>query len=288
MMKYLVPGMLALIMLVCMISPAGAANGPFNLSFSSVKEEGGYITADMSVTTLHENGENDGFLSFWFSPAGGDCANARPLGWQYLPLKQGALTIPMKAAVPYAVIAGTYTLTAVYKPGDVVPSACDTGPAAQTSVSITTPGQGTHDMAGTLTGDSGDSSKPDYRIDSVTGVDTAIRVAPGAKLDPSVTITNTGADDTSGKLVEVHAYLGSDELIPVKATIAPMKTGETGIYTLSYTVPGSIPLRSFPFYLIIDPRGEHGTADAATNLKRTSGQMSIRIEEPDIGCGCNK
>ncbi|MFH0966966.1 MAG: hypothetical protein V1862_04695, partial [Methanobacteriota archaeon] len=132
----------------------------------------------------------------------------------------------------------------------------------------------------------GNASVPDYRVDSIEGIDTALRVAPGATLQPTVRITNTGADDTTGQPVEVHAYLGSEELIPVQATVEPMKGGVTLTSGLSYLIPDTIPLRSFPFYLIIDPRGEHGAPDAATNLKRTGGQMSVRVVEPDLGCGC--
>jgi hypothetical protein len=285
MMKFLVPGILALITLLCIISPALADNGPVSLSFSSAKEEGGYITADLAFTPLIADGKNDGYLSFWFSPTG-DCGEARPLGWQYIPLAQEAKQVSMKAAVPYSVIAGAYTITAIYGPGSLIPVACDKGPAAATTVTISTPGQGTHDMAGTLTGETGNTTGPNYRIDSLTGVDTAIRVAPGAMIEPSVTITNTGSADESGVPVEVHAYLGSEELTPVKGVINPMKGGVSSTSSLSYMIPDTIPLHSYPFYLIVDPRGEHGAPDAATNLKRTGGQMSVRVEVPGVGCGC--
>ncbi|MFH0967846.1 MAG: hypothetical protein V1862_09215, partial [Methanobacteriota archaeon] len=199
MIKYLVPGFLALIILHGTIFPALADTGPVNLTFSSAHEEGGYLTADLILVPSNTNGENIGFISFWFYPVEGDCAKARPLGWQHISLENETEQVSMKAAVPYAVIAGDYTITAIYGTGSLIPAACAKGPAAQTTVIVSTPGQGSHDMAGTLTAGTGNASVPDYRVDSIEGIDTALRVAPGATLQPTVRITNTGADDTTGQ-----------------------------------------------------------------------------------------
>ena len=283
---FLVPGFLALIILFAGVIPVTADNGPVNLSFSSASEEGGFITADVIATPLIKSGIPGGYLTFWLNPSPGDCSTSRLLSWQYLPPGNETANIRMKAPVPYGIIPVTYEIMVHYGSGNQVPAACDTGPADRTTLVISTPGQGSHDMAATLPGAEGKSSGPDYRLDSISGIDTTVRQTPSSSLTPTVTITNGGSDDTTGQPVEVHAYLGSEELIPVTATIEAMKAGESRTASLSYTIPGTIPQRSFPFFMIIDPRGVHGTADAATNLKRTGGQMTVHIVEKDLDCGC--
>ena len=141
-------------------------------------------------------------------------------------------------------------------------------------------------MSGGLESRAETGSGPRYRIDSLSGVDTTVRKAPGEMISPVLAVTNTGADDTSGLPVEVHAYLGNDELIPAGGTFGPLKSGESTTLSPVYTIPGSISLQSYPFFVILDPRGEHGPVSQESHLKRTPGQLSVRIVEPDIGCGC--
>lgn len=285
---FLVSGFLALIILFCCISPVPADDSPNSLSFSPAKEEGGFISAELTITPLSKGGETGGYLTFWLNPSQKDCSTSRLLSWQHIISGNDPERFLVKAPVPYGVIPGDYEIMVHYGTSSLIPGACDTGPAARNTVHISTPGQGTHDMAATLTADAGKGSGPDYRLESIAGIDTTVRMTPASTLGPSVTITNAGSDDESGQPVEVHAYLGSEELTPVKAIIEPMKAGESQKASLSYIIQDTIPQRSYPFFLIIDPRGVHGSADAATNLKRTGGQMSVHTEEEDIGCGCHQ
>lgn len=283
----LVPVVPALIILFIFISPACAGTGPGNLSISSSDEEGGYIH-----TTLTTGGVADeaGYLACWLTPVPGDCSAAHLLAWQILPAGAGNDPITLKGPVPYGVIPGTYEVRVQYGMGKTIPDSCDKGTGAVSRVEISTPGKGLHDMAATLPAAERGITGPDYRIDALSGVDTAVRMTPSSLISPVVTISNTGSDDPTGQPVEVHAYLGSEELIPVSATLGPLKGGETKETALSYRIPATISQRSYPFFLIIDPRGVTGPPDAATNLKRTGGQMMVRAEGSDAiaehGCGC--
>jgi hypothetical protein len=287
---FLVPVFVALIILLTCTSAACAGTGPASLSIASVKENGGYIITEAMVTPSNKTDSEAGYLSYWLDAVPGDCSASRLLGWQYLPSSPGPVTEVMKGPVPYGVTPGNYGIRVVYREGTEVPGSCDKGVSAGMNVTLTLPGKGTHDMVATLEDSGGNAPGPDYRIDAISNIDTTVRVTPSSSLAPSVTVSNVGSGDLSGQPVEVHAYLGSEEMIPVKAVIDPMKAGESRTVSLSYTVPGSISLRSYPFFMIIDPRGVHGTADAATNLKRTGGQMVVRTEEEDPlaghGCGC--
>lgn len=282
-----VPVVPALIILFIFITPASAGTGPGNLSISSITEEGGYIS-----TTLFTGGiaDEEGYLACWLTPVAGDCSAAHLLGWQILPAGAGIDPITMQGPVPYGVIPGTYEVRVQYGTGKTIPDSCAKGIGAVSRVEISTPGKGLHDMAATLPVAEGTSAGPDYRIDALNGVDTANRMTPSSVISPVVTISNTGSDDTTAQPVEVHAFLGSEELIPVSATLEPLKGGETREAALSYRIPAIISQRSYPFFMIIDPRGVSGQADAATNLKRTGGQMMVRAEGTDAiaehGCGC--
>lgn len=282
---FMVPGLLALLIFSLVFSPVLAETGPVNLTISSVSEAGGYISADLQITPLVQ-GNNDGYITLWFNTPGGDCGEANLLSWKHLTLGNDTRTTALKAAVPVDVTPGSYEVTAIYGPGKSIPASCDKGASAKGVLTVSTPGQAGHDMAGSLSADSVNTSGPDYQIDAITGIDTAVRVAPSSDIQPGVTIRNAGSDDLSGKPVEVHAYLGGDELTPVSAIVSPMKAGEVRNESLSYTIPAAIPQQSYPFFLIIDPLGEHGPADPATNLKRTSGKMSVHVEDPGVGCGC--
>ncbi len=283
---YLVPVCVALIFVISLIIPTLADTGPVNLTITSASEKDGYITTTLQVTPLIEG--TGGYLTLWFIPSSGDCKDARMLGWRHLAQGNDTRTISMEAAVPIEVTPGSYTVTARYGAGNTIPASCDSGASAPVALVISTPGQDGHDMTGRLTTTAGSGSGPQYQISAITGIDTAIRVAPSSTILPGVTIRNTGADDISGEPVEVHAYLGSDELTPVHAEISPLKAGEVRDETLSYVIPGYIPQQSYSFFLIIDPHGEHGPVDPATSLKRTGGKMSVNIEDPGVGCGCHQ
>jgi hypothetical protein len=274
-----------LLMVLLSTIPVLGDNGPVNLSFSSLQEKGGYISGDLIITPLIKDGDNDGYITLWLNSQAGVCEAARLLSWKHITLGNDTRTIPVLAAVPNGITSGACQVKAIYGPGKLIPVSCDKGPSVTTSLTITAPGDGSHDMAGTLVSDH-TGSGPDYRIDAIDGIDTTNRVAPGSTLLAEVTISNAGASDTSGEPVEVHAYLGSDELVPENAVIEPMKAGESQKVSLSYLVPVSTAQQGYPFFLIIDPQGEHGDADAKTNLKRTSGKMSVHIEDPGVGCGC--
>jgi len=282
-MKCIMPGILAFIMILFII-PTVAMAGPVNLTISSASEEGGYITTDI---LLSPGSGNEGYLTLWFNTPGGDCKDARLLSWKHLSSGTDAGSVHMESAVPVDVTPGTYEITATYGGGSSFPSSCDKGVSAMSPVSISTPGQAGHDMAGWLKNNTPESGAH-YSIDVISGIDTAVRVEPGATIQPVVTVSNQGTDDTSGDQVEVHAFLGGNELIPVKAFIAPLKSGEVKEESLSFTVPGYIPQQGYPFFLIIDPRGDHGPVDSTSNLKRTGGKMSVSIEDPGVGCGCHQ
>jgi len=281
-MKYImVPAILALICIL-FVTPTLAV--PVNLTISGASEQGGYISTDI----LFSPGTGtDGYLTLWFNKPAGDCKDAMLLSWKRLSgeTKEGA--VHMESAVPVDVTPGTYEITALYGGGTSFPSSCDQGVSSKSPVTISTPAQAGHDMAGRLAA-SGAGSGPQYKIDALSGIDTAVRVEPGSTIQPAVTIKNTGADDTSGEPVEVHAFLGGNELIPVHAFIAPLKAGEVKDESLSFTIPGYIPQQGYSFFLIIDPRGDHGVVDSASNLKRTGGKMSVAIEDPGVGCGCHQ
>ncbi|WP_319579401.1 hypothetical protein [uncultured Methanospirillum sp.] len=281
-MKYiLVSGILALFCIL-FVTPTLAV--PVNLTLSGVSEQGGYITIDI---LLSPGTGTDGYLTLWFNKPAGDCKDARLLSWKHLTGETKEGTVHMESAVPVDITPGTYEITALYGAGTSLPSSCDQGVSSKSPVTISTPGQAGHDMAGRLAG-AGTGSGPQYKIDAISGIDTAIRVEPGSPIQPGVTIKNTGADDTSGEQVEVHAFLGGNELIPLHASIAPLKAGEVKDESLSFTIPGYIPQQGYPFFLIIDPRGDHGAVDSASNLKRTGGKMSVSIEDPGVGCGCHQ
>ncbi|PWR70630.1 hypothetical protein [Methanospirillum lacunae] len=283
-MKYvLVPGILVLICIL-FITPTQA--GPVNLSITGASEQGGYISTDILFSP--GTAGMDGYLTLWFNTPDGDCKNAKLLTWKTLSSGAEPGTVHMESAVPVDVTPGTYTISAIYGTGTSFPSSCDKGTSASSTVVVSTPGQAGHDMAGKLAASGASSTGPKYAIDTISGIDTAVRVEPGSGIKPGVTIRNLGADDTSAGQVEVHAFLGGNELIPVDAVISPMKSGEAKEESLSFTVPGYIPQQSYPFFLIIDPRGDHGLVDPESNLKRTGGKMSVAIEDPGVGCGCHQ
>jgi hypothetical protein len=284
--RYLTTIIAGIILLWCItqVYAESGISGNAELSFTSATEEGGFISTELALPSHLQQEDTSGILSYWLYPSGNDCKTARLLGWQQT--SESAGKIAMKAAVPYAVIPGTYTLGAQFKPGNSLPLACDTGTSAQTTVGIVTPGQAGRDMSAALSGGTEARNGASYQIDSISGVDTAIRKAPGETVTPTLKITNTGSDDTSGLPVEVHAYLGTEELIPADGMIASLQAGNSQTVGLTYTIPDTIPLRSYPFFVIVDPRGSHGPVDPDKNLKRTGGQMTVRVVEPDTGAGC--
>lgn len=283
-MKYfLVPGILALICIL-FITPTQA--GPVNLSISGVSEQGGYITTDILFSP--GSAGLDGYLSLWFNTPDGDCKNAKLLTWKALSAGTEPGTVHLESAVPVDVTPGSYAISAIYGTGTSFPSSCDTGVSATSTLVVSTPGQAGHDMAGRPAASGASSTGPRYTIDTISGIDTAVRVEPGSGIKPGVTVKNLGSDDSSASKVEVHAFLGGNELIPVQALISPMKSSEAREESLSFTVPAYIPQQSYPFFLIIDPRGDHGLVDPASNLKRTGGKMSVAIEDPGVGCGCHQ
>lgn len=275
------------LLFVCILAPgvlAAAGDGPASVGFDSLVEKDGYITGELTVTPLI-TGTTAGFVTLWLNTPGGDCEAARFLGWRHLTMGDEPVKFSVAAPVPLGMTTGTYEVRAVFGPGDLVPVSCDQGPSVVSPLVITTPGAIDRNMSGRLA-DAAGSGVPDYQIDAIAGIDTAVRVAPGEVIQPVLTIHNAGEDDSSGVPVEVHAYLGTDDLIPVTALVDPLKRGESRTVTLSFQIQDSMAQRGYPFFVILDPSGVHGIADAETNLKKTGGQMSVHIEDPGVDCGC--
>ncbi len=274
----------ALLVLILLL-PAWTAAAGVNLTASAAREEGGLIAADLMIRSP-EGGVPDGYLTWWLARPGDACDASRFLGWQAVSPSSGG-RYGLKAPVPTGIMPGEYLLIVLFGSGNSIPGACDRDTAAEAGFRISTAGS-VPDMASALTRPTGNETGPDYRIVSVKNLDTTARRSPGSTISPGVTLSNRRGDDTSGLPVEIHAYLGSNELFPVQARTPPVKGGEDRSLTLSFRIPETLPLKSYPFFLIIDPRGDHGAADV-DSLKRTGGQMSIRTEEADplAGHGCN-
>jgi hypothetical protein len=283
-MKVYRAGIILIILFVSIMS-VWADQGSSGLVINSLKEEGGYIFADLTVTPLMKIDDKGGFLSLWFYPSGTDCTTARLLGWRHISRHDEGTQVIMKSPVPATIIAGTYSVSAHYNAGISFPSACDSKVSATSTLSVTTPGKAGLDMTSILS-ETTEREGPLYQIESISGVDTTIRREPGETLSPTITVKNTGSDDNALDLVEVHAFLGSETLIPISGFVKPLKSGETETVNLVYQVPGTIPLQSYPFFMIIDPFGVHSPAGAPDSLKKTGGKMTIRTVEPDLDCGC--
>jgi hypothetical protein len=249
----------------------------------SATESDGYILTGLSLPG--DTSIRPGTLSYWLYPTGSDCRKAEFIGWRAIsPDSTGEIT--MKTSVPEGVTAGTYQIRVMHNQGYGKVSPCDNGAFAENSIRIQTPGKGGRDMSGSLSGGNTSGAGTWYRIESLSNIDTAVRVNPGETLSPVLTVTNTGADDTSSSPVEVHGYFGSHELVPTGATFEPLKSGESATVTPVFTIPEAIQLQGYPFFVILDPNGEHGQVSLDANLKRAPGQIGFNLEAPDIGCGC--
>lgn len=267
------------VIFLCCVSSLHAEESPASVSAA---ENGGYIQITLVLPNSTES--TVGTVSYWLLPPGSDCSTAQLLGWQTVLSTDKEATL--KAAVPSEVIPGTYQIFTQYNQRDQKISACDLRPIARTNISFGSIGKEGTDMSGALSGRNASGSEPVYRIDSMTGIDTLVRISPGDTLSPVLTITNTGANDTSALPIEVHGFLGSHELIPSGATFKPLNSGESTTITPVFSIPDTITPVGYPFFVILDPRGEHGQVSKNGNLKRAIGQIGFKLEAPDIGCNC--
>ncbi|HWQ67800.1 MAG TPA: hypothetical protein VN372_13150 [Methanospirillum sp.] len=284
----IITGTLFILLLCQIFVPVQAEGGMYSLTMKDAWEKDGFISANLTLSVSGASPVQGGYLTLWLADTD-DIKKSRFLTFAYIPFTQSGRPVLLTAAVPRLIQPGSYTIIGLFSPGDRIPITCEPGVQAESPLMVNTPGTGVHDMAATLAGDLTAASGPDYRIAELSGVETIKRVATGKKIEPVISVNNGGSPDTTGRPVEVHAYLGSEELIPVRGTIQPLQAGEAQVVKLLYLIPATTPLQSYPFFLIVDPRSEHGPADAKTNLIRAGGQMSVRIQEdpkPRSLCMC--
>lgn len=234
------------------------------------------------------------YLVSGLEPAGTDPA-IDLLTWTLLPDTMGhdSKSFHITAAVPSSLPAGNYTCFL----SGVTESASDILTKSRLSqlypVSIpkgVSPG-GISSVSTIMSEQGGTGNTdplPDYQVDGLVLAGNQVWITPGDTIRPRITVSNKGGNSCSGSPIPVLVMLGSRVLIPVRATIQPPGSGETGVHELAYTVPDITSPGSYPLSVILDPYRIREDAEQSNNNHHGNGLYTVKSSsKPHKKAFCN-
>lgn len=134
------------------------------------------------------------------------------------------------------------------------------------------------------------STYPDYAVSAVTLPPQSSWIDSGSYIQPNITLSNLGGEDSSGKIIQIEAFLGSYQLISKNNQVPPLKAGEVREIAPDYLIPNSVPSGDYSLKVVIDTENEKGNESAGNNEAMTQNQVNIKLAAPKAkvnNCGCS-